>query len=226
MPAERFYIDAELKGELTLEGNELHHLVHVMRIKVGEEVELVNGKGGFAKAKVETVAKGHATLLILSSQTTPLPTPHLVLAVPLMRPAKLELVIEKCTELGTDAFWLYEAEHSEKGALSEHQWERLRHVAISAMKQCGRLWLPPIEQIEFEAIFQANKTVLFGDPRRKEFSPIPKGEILFVSGPEKGFSKEEQQGLEEKGVAVLLSRHILRAETAPMAASAILQVPK
>ncbi|MDE3047542.1 MAG: 16S rRNA (uracil(1498)-N(3))-methyltransferase, partial [Verrucomicrobiota bacterium] len=162
MPAERFYIDAELTGTLTLEGAEHHHLAHVMRVRVGEEIELVDGRGSLATARVEALTKQGARLLVLQAHTTPLPPLHLTLAVPLMRPAKLELVIEKCTELGADSFYLYAAQHSEKEALSEHGFERLRYVAISAMKQCGRLRLPKITLRKFDDILGGN--LYFGDP--------------------------------------------------------------
>lgn len=216
MPVERFYIDAPLQGLLNLEGPEHHHLVHVLRIRIGEEIELVNGKGSLAKAKVESLGRSSATLRILSSQTTPLPQPHLKLALPLMRPSKLEFVIEKCTELGADEFLLYPAHFSEKEDLSEHQMERLKHIAISAMKQCGRLDLPPIRLVSFSDLLTAD-TLLFGDLHTDE-KPTPQtGSLVFVTGPEKGFFEKELQALKSKGQGVRLHRNILRAETAPMA---------
>lgn len=218
MPVERFYIDAPLEGLLTLDGPECHHLAHVLRIRVGEEVELVNGKGTLAKAKVESVSRT-AVLRVLSSHTTPLPSPHLKLAVPLMRPAKLELVVEKCTELGADEFLLYPAHFSEKEDLSEHQLERLKHIAISAMKQCGRLDLPPIHLVSFSDLLARPESLFFGDLDTEQ-KPIPQNNpLIFITGPEKGFFEKELQALQKKGQGVRLHKNILRAETAPIAAA-------
>lgn len=222
MPSERFYIDAELQGNLSLEGVEHHHLAHVMRVRVGDEIELVNGRGALAKAQVLEISKREAKLEILSATETPLKEPRLILAIPLMRPAKLELVIEKCTELGASAFWIYPAQHSEKGDLSDRNQERLTYIAISAMKQCGRLDLPKIEVLtRFEDIFKAPLPIFFGDTRQNAPKIAHLEKMVFVTGPERGFSEKELKLLESKAKGVKLHENILRAETAPIAVAAI-----
>lgn len=224
MPAERFYVDADLNGIVTLEGPEQHHLAHVMRIHIGEEVELVNGRGALAKAKLIALSKRDATLEVLSATQTPLPPPLLTLAIPLLRPAKLEFIIEKCTELGAHAFWLYPAQHSDKDELSAHQQERLKTIAISAMKQCGRLDLPEIQILSsFAEIFKGPGTYLFGDTRPGGKLERPEGKIVFITGPEKGFSEKEVKLLDQKAKGVRLHENILRAETAPMVAAVLLK---
>lgn len=221
MPAERFYIDADLQGTLTLKDPEHHHLAHVMRVRIGEEVELVNGRGGLGLARVEAVTKHDAQLKVLTATQNPLPDPRLQLAVPLMRPAKMELVIEKCTELGADAFYLYPAQYSEKKDLSDHQLERLVHIAISAMKQCGRLDLPQVTQLPFEKILTLPGTFFFGDLQGKAGFEKTDGEIVFMTGPEKGFSEKELAVMRKTGTGVRLHKNILRAETAPIVATLI-----
>lgn len=222
MPAERFYIDAPLTGEISLEGNEFHHLVNVMRIRVGEEIELVNGKGALATAQITQISKHKATIEILTTHQHPVLIRH-TLAVPLMRPAKLELVIEKCTELGASAFHLYPAQYSEKDELSSNQLERLHHIAISAMKQCGRLDLPPIQILShFEDLFKTPSLYLFGDTRKSAPKITSQEKATFISGPERGFSEKEHKILDQKAQGVKLHQNILRAETAPIAAICLL----
>lgn len=222
MPAERFYIDADLHGAVSLEGPEHHHLAHVMKVRIGEVVEVVNGRGSLGQAKVTAVSKHNADLEILSATQIPLLPLRLTLALPLMRPAKLEWVIEKGTELGADAFWLYPAHYSEKDDLSPHQQDRLNLIAISAMKQCGRLDLPPIKLLScFEEIFTAPATYLFGDTRPGRTFKRPEGKICFITGPERGFSERELEVLDRKATGVRLHGNILRAETAPIVAAMI-----
>ncbi len=222
MPAERFYVNADLSGIVTIEGPEHHHLAHVMRVRIGDEIEVVNGRGAIAEAKVTAISKQTASLTILSASQTPLPPTRLILAIPLMRPSKLELVIEKCTELGADAFWLYPAHYSEKDDLSPHQQERLNIIAISAMKQCGRLDLPPIRILaHFEEIFYSEAPCFFGDTRNAAKIKLPEGELVFITGPERGFFEKELKLLDQKATGVRLHRNILRAETAPIAAAAL-----
>jgi 16S rRNA (uracil1498-N3)-methyltransferase len=220
MPAERFYIDAPLEGTLTIEGVEYHHMAHVMRTQIGEVVEIVNGKGALAKVEVLALSKKNGTLQVLSSTQTQLHEPTKILAIPFMRPSKLEWVIEKCTELGADAFWLYPAQFSDKESISKNQLERFHHLAISAMKQCGRLDLPPIKILDrFADLFLTPATFLFGDTgtTNTEKKSITKP-LVFITGPEAGFSEKELKLLTEKGTGICLHRNILRAETAPLAA--------
>lgn len=231
MPKERFFIDTPLRENETvsLEGTEFHHFAHVMKMKKGDEVDLVNGKGALSKAIVISVDRQRASLKILSASLTPLSPPRFILAIPLMRPSKLEWVLEKGTELGADAFWLYQAEGSEKTGLSENQQERFKTIAISAMKQCGRLDLPPIELYKnLDEILSQKAHFFFGDTRE---APLLKevheaGPLVFITGPEKGFSQKELALLSKKAKGVRLHQNILRAETAPIAAIAILNLWK
>lgn len=220
MPTERFFIDAELDGTLHLSGPELHHL-QVMRAKTGHDVELVNGRGSLAQARIQNLSKREAIFEVIEVKNIPTKDPLLNLGVPLMRPSKLELVIEKCTELGGDAFYLYPSDHSEKKELSAHQKQRLNHIAISAMKQCGRLDLPPIHYVTFEKLLQLNLPIYFGDAKGQYPPQKPKEEKLFISGPEKGFSEKEHTLLSQKASMITLGPYILRAETAPIAATCL-----
>jgi 16S rRNA (uracil1498-N3)-methyltransferase len=227
MPADRFYLDELLcRGAIvSLAGVEYHHLSHVMRISIGEEVELVNGRGALAIAKLLSANKQEARLEILSVQTTSRPIQQIILAIPLLRYNKLELIVEKGTELGASAFWFYVADFSEKIKLSAHQSERLRFLAISALKQSGRLFLPEFQFLP--SLETIHEFILFGDtqsgaPKMKEIEL--QETIIFVTGPEKGYSKRELELLQKKGKGVTLNPHILRAETAPLAAMSILAI--
>lgn len=224
MPAERFYIDSPLDPRTTavLEGPELHHLAHVMRIRPGEEVDLVNGKGALAKARLASLEKSKGYLEILETEQRPLPPRLITLAIPFLRPAKLELILEKGTELGADAFWIYPAAHSEKSDLSPHQRDRLHHIAISAMKQCGRLDLPEIKLFDSFSELFGPLPLLYGDTGEAPPLAAPSGPVVFATGPEKGFSPKEQALLAQHGKGVRLHGNILRAETAPLAAAALL----
>jgi 16S rRNA (uracil1498-N3)-methyltransferase len=230
MPADRFFIDAELKRNETvlLAGPEHHHLAHVMRLKEGDELELVNGRGDLALGKISEVRKKETLIQLLKSGHEPdTKTARVFLGVPLMRASKLEWIVEKGTELGVDAFLFYRAAHSELEELHTRHLERLHALIVSALKQSGRLYLPSVEVFPaLESLLNREAQVLFGDLSVKkmiEKNPTA-SKILFVSGPERGFSKEEETLLSEKGEGVSLSRYVLRAETAPIVAASILGV--
>ena len=223
MGIERFYLDSEFQlGDIAiLEGTEQHHAARVIRLEEGDTLELVNGKGSLAEGEVISVSKDKMQLKILQVSHVQHPSKRMDVAIPLMRPSKLEWVFEKGTELGADSFLLYSADYSEKDNLSSHQLERLRAITISAMKQSGRLYLPSIELLpdlsmvmEREALFFFGDTSLSPPYFRSPESPL----VVFITGPERGFSPKEKEILMRKARSSSLSPNILRAETAPLAA--------
>lgn len=130
MPAYRFY---QLEDDT-------HHMIKVMRVRPGDTVELVDGKGTLSTAKL----LNNGELEIIST-TFEERRPPCILAQALPKQNKLELIIEKATELGASEFWLFPGEQSERTALSDNHRRRLDQLLISAMKQCGTLYLPTIK---------------------------------------------------------------------------------
>lgn len=229
MPCNRFYLNGPIeKGEVFLEGDELHHLAHVMRMREGEELELVNGKGVLAEAKLIKLDKKKARLDIQGIKKRASHPPQILLGLPLLRPSKLEWILEKGTELGVDAFLLYPSDLGEKKGFSSHQLERMGALLIAAMKQSGRLFLPSLEALpHLDNLLKKEAFIMYGDTRD---SSSALQEIvfpaLFITGPESGFSEKEYALLEEKGKGIRLAEHILRAETAPLAAASLLSWKK
>jgi 16S rRNA (uracil1498-N3)-methyltransferase len=235
MPHNRYYCDAPLVKEtrLHLEDEEGHHLIRVLRARLGNQVELINGRGQLAQATIVEITKHSAELLIDSVEEQGQTKPSVILAMAIPRMAHLEWVIEKGTELDATAFWLFPGLLSEKPTLSASQQERLRHLAISAMKQCGRLDLPPIEYkpplLKWTPL---SGTLLFGDtddqapylwniPLTKPLS-LP---VIWFIGPERGFEIKEHQFLRKtlQAHGVRLHPNILRTETAPLVALSLTQ---
>ena len=142
MPHNRFY-HPELTKEITLTGEEHFHLFKVMRAHEGSQIELIDGKGSLATGTVLTIDKKTAQIAVSDKQHTD-PPKEKTLAQSLLKQPKLELVIEKCTELGVTDFHLFPAEKSERDHLSDNHLKRLHALILSATKQCGRLYLPTL----------------------------------------------------------------------------------
>ncbi|HEX2579010.1 MAG TPA: RsmE family RNA methyltransferase [Rhabdochlamydiaceae bacterium] len=217
MPANRFFIAAPLNNTLILEGEEIHHF-KVMRIRPGEAIEIVNGQGEIAVAEVTSLTNKQCELKIVSHQKAPPPKQTVILALALTRPASLEWTFEKATELGATHFWLFPGKQSEKKELPPSQLRRLETIMISALKQCGRLYLPHITlKPALEQWPPPPGSLFFGDLSAKAplKGPFEKTVTFFI-GPEKGFSSTEIHILKEKFKAhpICLHEHILRAETA------------
>lgn len=235
MPHHRYYLDQAFQknDRVTLIEDEFHHLSHVLRARSGDLVELVNGRGQLAQANLIELRKHEATLhLVQVTEEMCCKTP-LILAQALTRMNHLEWIIEKGTELGATAFWLFPGILSEKDQLSPAQSARLSHLAIAAMKQCGRLNLPSIElKPPLLKWPPQTGTLLFGDLREQtpylwelSLPPLLPPPIVLVIGPESGFDDREVEFLHNplKAKGMRLHPNILRAETAALVSLSLIQ---
>jgi len=214
MPANRFYLNETLESgtRVQLSDVETHHMTRVMRVREGEKVEVVNGRWQLALG----VAGSHGSIEI-EKVTEQQKSSELVLYQALLKQPKLEILVEKGTELGISAFHFFGSVKSVRDRLSEKDLKRLRAATISAMKQCGRLDLPSIAV--YSECPPLPETFYYGDVKGKRVSIEEK--MVFVCGPESGFTEEEKVVLSKKGTCMSLGPNILRAETAPLAMAAL-----
>jgi 16S rRNA (uracil1498-N3)-methyltransferase len=233
MPSERYYLaeDLEPHDKKILKDSEFHHLAHVMRTRKGENIELINGKGALAKATVVDILKDQAVLILDDVQNSEKKNVKIILAQALPRQNRLEFVLEKGTELGVDEFWLFPGATSIKKEFYPSQIERAQTLTISAMKQCGRLTLPSIQiKPEIKMWDKLTTSAFFGDVDASSdlFSEVWNKTpltlpIVFITGPESGFTDSEVSQLRSKGaLGVKLHDHILRTDTASMTAVSLI----
>ena len=231
MPHYRFFKTGSLHvtDQITFTDEEYRHIVKVMRLEKGDLLEIVNGNGFLATAKISSIDKSCVKCLIEKIHYEKKDEKEFIIAQSIIKPSSLELICEKNTELGASEIWVFPADYSDKESLSDHQIDRISRHFISAIKQSGRLYLPKIRSFSsLDAILQElGYTFLFGDtcekkekiPNKLETTPV------FIVGPEKGFSVEELSLLKKKKAkGVILSKNVLRAETASIAASTLLGI--
>ncbi|MFT4554086.1 MAG: 16S rRNA (uracil1498-N3)-methyltransferase [Chlamydiales bacterium] len=234
MPVNRYFIEENLKKEsyVKLEGQELHHLLHVMRASAGDCIELVNGKGELALARVESVAKRNATIQVEEISFQEKPAFEVIVAQAIPRANRMDTILEKGTELGMSQIWLFAGDLSEKKSLGNQREHRLKAVTISAMKQCGRLYLPDIVMMPPLCSWQKlTYPAFFGDIEpeaptfvRKWEELQPSTGVIFFVGPESGLTPKEVKWLREADVhGVKLHENILRTDTAPLVALSLIQ---
>ncbi|MDP1879565.1 MAG: 16S rRNA (uracil(1498)-N(3))-methyltransferase [Parachlamydiaceae bacterium] len=234
MPVERFYTPHSLEKneKIELKEGEFHHLAHVIRSRIGEQIEIVNGKGILANAIIQEIKKDRAILFIEQLDEEPFKESKIILAQAIPKTNRLEFILEKGTELGVDEFWLFPGELSPKKELFPNQIERMESILISAIKQCGRLWLPKIVLCPIlENWKQCSGTLYFGDLDAKAPLLIKELEntneiqdpIVFFTGPESGFTDNEVNVLRNLGTkGVKLHSNVLRTDTASITALAII----
>ena len=226
MPVERYFLPSSFKKdkEEKIEGKEFHHLAHVTRIRKGENIELVNGCGQCATAQVISLERNYCHVNILNIITEEPSVHSIIIAQALPRLNRLTTIVEKGTELGMTELWLFPGVRSEKKNVSEQLYQRLQQVAVGALKQCGRLYLPkicimqPLQNWEKPEI-----PCFFGDPLSEPLKKIENKKLCFFIGPEGGFSDGEVNIFKSwNSQGVKLHHNILRTDTAPLVALSII----
>ena len=226
MTSLRFFVNVDqfAQGQLVaLEETEFHHARDVVRVRIGEQVALINGKGWLALSHVETLERHRCLLRVASVSHEERFTAKLWLGLSLTRPGHLDFAIEKGTEVGVDTFVLFPSDKSEKKPMSDSLVRRLTALTIAATKQSGRLFLPKIVTVHSlqEALLALPRPHLWADlheqavPLQQRLATLPPSEPLsLLIGPESGWSEEEKQLLSHASPPVLLHTNVLRAETA------------
>jgi 16S rRNA (uracil1498-N3)-methyltransferase len=222
MPNDRFYTpEALTEGvNVSLPEDESHHLIRVMRVQLHEEVEVINGQGKLAHARVTEIQKKHVVLEILTVHTTPPPAQEVIIAQAIPRLNRLDTIVEKGTELGMTQLWLFPGQRSEKKELSAQQQQRVHMQMVAATKQCGRMYLPSLQlKPALNRWDGVSHPAFFGDisPEAPLFQISDKTSLIFFIGPEAGFAREEENTLRQLNAkGVKLHPNILRTDTAPL----------
>ena|SRR3990167_2485484 len=234
MPFDRFYLPESfhLNEEKELLGDEFTHLSKVMRKKKGDVIELINGKGELAVATISEITKNSTQLVLTKVEKGEEQAPHVILIQAIPKLSHLEMILQKGTELGAHSFWLYPGTFSEKTDFSKNQMNRFDHILVSAIKQCGRLYLPKIQIFhKLDDISIDDGMVFFGDlapkaPYLKKMWDQTIKTLYFFNGPEQGFSEKEEALLVSKFHAkgIKLNPNILRTETAAIVAITLFQL--
>jgi 16S rRNA (uracil1498-N3)-methyltransferase len=223
-----FYHPDLSTSTLLWEGPEFHHAAHVLRQGEGTIIHLTDGKGHLVSARFAKVEKKHGTLEIQDRTWLAAVDPevHLFIA-PTKQIDRMEWLIEKGTEIGIRAFHPFTSYHSERRMLRE---DRLQQIALSAMKQSNRLYLPIvhalitwkevlIEAASLEVGFIAHAS---SPDALRSMVPIH-GKVAILIGPEGDFSEQELDEAVAAGFRkVNLGSYRLRTETAALMAAASL----
>lgn len=233
MPAERYYISQDIIPHHVIELNdkEFHHMTRVMRSSEGDVVELINGKGILAYAKIKKIEKHKALLEIENVTLKEKSSFRVIIVQAIPRMNRLDFILEKGTELGMTELWLFPGRHSERQQLTQQQINHMEGIVISATKQCGRLYIPEIHVLEpLKTWSQLILPAFYGDvsPAAPSFVKVwqenkPQNGVLFFIGPEAGFHPDEEAKLQRLGAkGVKLHDNILRTDTASLTALSII----
>jgi len=220
--------------EIELTGSAFHHLFRVKRLRVGEEMRVVDGEGRARRGVVARVDRARGVVALGSAEPSLEAKIHLELWVAPPKPDRAAWLVEKATELGARAVRFVATARAarDERAFGAAQLLRLHRVATAAVEQCGRSVVPEVSGLHgLDEVFQrvARQGALLLVLDGEGGSPPPAlarleiGEALAVLvGPEGGWSDEERQGFQESGIELwALGERVLRVETAALAACAL-----
>lgn len=241
----RFFLPpAECRdAELQLTDREAHHALHVLRVRRGERVAVLDGEGHEFLCEIRTAGRHALQLAVVESNYTPPQSCPVTLLQAIPKGKLFEFIVQKATELGASRIFPLLTErvitHFD-GKDSVHKAEKWRQSAIEAIKQCGTPWLPAIEPPVTPAQFIARHEFielpllasLQGDSRhpRKCFEEFhaahgrtPTSAAVWI-GPEGDFTPAEMEMIKFAGAApITLGPRVLRAETAAIYCLSVLQ---
>ena len=199
-----------------LSDDDLHHLANVLRLRAGEAVSVSDGRGG-RRACEWSQDDGVVALGEVVRAPAP-PSPRLTVGVALAKGDKPEWAVQKLTECGIDEVVVFAGDRSvvrwTEDRAARHV-ERLRRVAREAAMQSRRVWLPTVSWSTFPAVAALPGAAL----AHPDGAPPSLARPAVLVGPEGGWSEAEL------GVGlplVALGPHVLRAETAALAAGALM----
>lgn len=236
----RFFIppDTDISDEIILSVQESHHIARVLRLGIGATLQLLDGRGNIHDVEITGMGR-RLTLKLLSSVQIKRDDIPLRVCQSVLKGQNMELLMQKCTELGVTEFTPYYSERCQlkktEFAKLSSKYDRWQRIIEEACKQCNnpiKMELKPF--LSFEEMLTGQESsvqkILFWEEEKQKNSlhshPVQtdKNGLQIVLGPEGGFPASEVQSAKQAGFTILsLGPRILKAETANIAAVSIIQ---
>ncbi|MBB3951947.1 16S rRNA (uracil(1498)-N(3))-methyltransferase [Aureimonas jatrophae] len=230
----RLFLEADLAAgtEIEADAGQTNYLLNVLRLEDEALILVFNGRAGEWQARLRREGKRRVRIAV-EAQTRPQPpAPDLVYLFAPLKSARLDYTVQKAVEMGAGILQPVQTQHTQAPRFNA---ERARANAIEAAEQCGVLHVPECREMRrLDAVlggWDAGRTLLFCDERAESasplaaLSPLAGRPLALLIGPEGGFSEPERTLLLALPFAraISLGPRILRADTAAVAALAVVQ---
>lgn len=220
-------------------GSDANHLNQVLRLKPGEIIELFDGNGYNYQAKIIDQSSQKVSLAIFDQYQSNTDSPlRLIVAQAILKNRKMDILVRQLTELGAVQWIPFAAARSvviTKTKRFENRIQRWKTITREALKQCKRGRLMDIGPfLSFQALLKlaehCDLSIIFYEKSTNSIisdlfqSKIKPKQLMIIMGPEGGFTSSEIKQAQDIGVSCAsLGPRILRAETATIAACALVQ---
>jgi 16S rRNA (uracil1498-N3)-methyltransferase len=230
----RFHLpETDASGHGLLTGDEAGHLTRVLRLGVGAEIDVFDGRGGMFHARVVDVGRPGVRVAVLSAMSpAPEPAIRVTLVMSILKGDKMDAVVRDATMMGVSAVQPIVASRSEislAAVTRAQRVERWRRIAVASVKQCGRAVVPVVETAVDLRTWMAHRSddavLALTEPAGGEGAPlaqVPRCErVHLLVGPEGGWTADETAVFATAGFrAIALGGRTLRADAAPLVAMA------
>lgn len=219
-------------AEVAANEDQYHYLAHVLRAEPGLEILIFNGRQGEFTARVDFPTRKRIVFSVLE-QTRPQPVqPDLVYLFAPLKVGRMDYLVQKAVEMGAGVLQPVQTQHTQ-GKIGST--DKIEANVIEAAEQCGILAVPevrpPQKLGDLLQAWEGSRRIIYCDEGDEGQNPIPvlKGltetRLALLIGPEGGFSEEERRLLRSLPfvTAIPLGPRILRADTAAVAALAVVQ---
>jgi len=227
-PMRRVHVPAVTLGDLALNAEESHHLANVLRVIVGETIELFDSSGVVGLAQIEVTSP--VVRVRVLSIVKPELVRELTVAAAVPKNDRAEWMIEKLTEIGVTRFIPLRTRHSvvhPDGSSKLQRWER---IAVEAAKQSHRVGVMRIDTLtplsDLLRTIDSSTTLVLSTSNARPLPQValPQHAMLLI-GPEGGWSVEEMVQFQQAGIVTAsLGATILRIETAALVGAAALMI--
>jgi 16S rRNA (uracil1498-N3)-methyltransferase len=231
---QRLFVDAPLSlgGAAEATADQFNYLANVLRMTDGAEILVFNGRDGEWRARLSFPSRKRI-LVVPEEQTRPQPAPsdlHYLFAP--LKVGRLDYLVQKAVEMGAGVLQPVMTQHVQ-GKITN--LDKLKANVIEASEQCGILGIPdvaePIRLFDLLDGWPAERRIIYCDEGDAGQNPLPllskitERKLALLVGPEGGFSEEERTRLRSLDfvTAIPLGPRILRADTAAVAAMAVIQ---
>jgi 16S rRNA (uracil1498-N3)-methyltransferase len=234
-PAPRIFIDSEISKDalVSLDAASSRHVAGALRLRAGASVTLFNGSGGEYPARIERVDRKAVSVRILDFVQAERESPlSVAMGLAISRGERMDYAVQKTTELGVTEIYPLITERTGVRLQGERREKKRLHwqqIAVSACEQCGRNRLPlihPLQPLDGWLASAPGECKLVLHPhtdRGLDAIPQPASVSLLI-GPEGGLSAAELDAAQSAGFrSMRLGPRVMRTETAPVAALAVLQ---
>jgi len=232
--SQRLYVRADLHlgAEIEAEHGQANYLLNVLRLQAGDTILLFNGRDGEWRARIAPAGRKGCALAVEEQSRPQTAAPDLHYLFAPLKHARLDYMVQKAVEMGASRL---RPVLTRRTQASRVNLERMRANAIEAAEQCGILALPEIEApaklADVLAAWNPARRLIFCDEAAPVQNPaealaaIAPGPAALLVGPEGGFSPDERDALLDRTyvTALSLGPRILRADTAAVAALALVQ---